>query len=72
MSNQIVRFPSRFSCDKNDFVALLLMKVDKVPEELAKQYYIDDNDYQDLHKGREVIGDDEEDMPKKKVVKTLE
>jgi len=55
-------------CDKNDFVSLLLMKVDKVPEELAKQYYIDDNDYQDLHKGREVISDDEEDMPQKKEI----
>jgi len=53
-------------CDKNDYVSMLLMKVDKVPEELAKQYFIDDNDYQDLHKGREVVSDDEEDMPEKK------
>ena len=44
------------------------MKVDKVPEELAKQYYIDDNDYQELHKGREIISDDEEDMPEHKVI----
>ena len=62
-----VNFLSHFSCDKNDFVSMLMMKVDKVPEELAKQYYIDDDDYQELHKGREIISDDEEDMPEKKV-----
>ena len=44
------------------------MKVDKVPEELAKSYYIDDNDYQDLHKGMEIISDDEVEMPVKKEI----
>ena len=47
------------------------MKVDKVPEELAKSYYIDDNDYQDLHKGMEIISDDEVEMPVKKVGEKL-
>jgi len=57
--------------NKNDWLQLLFMKVDKVPEELAKQYYIDDDEYQELHKGAVVVSDVEEDEVDKKEVQEV-
>jgi hypothetical protein len=59
------------SCDKNDHIQKLFLKVDSLPLDIAKEFFLEDAEYQELQKGREELSDVEDDGEEKEnILKT--